>query len=84
MSDILAKKIKNELGNMEALQLTIPIGRLAEFKSVLNRALNTWDTAPSEWKELADILEHGIALQDYYAQGVAKNVPGAKRNKHGV
>jgi len=36
------------------------------FKTLVNRGLNTWDEAPPELKEFADILIHGKALQDYY------------------
>ena len=78
MSDITVRKQKNELGNTAAIQITIPIERVTEFKAILNRALNTWQDAPPEWKELSDILEHGQMLQDYYFQILYK------KNKHGV
>ena len=32
---------------------------------LLNRALNTWDTAPNEFKALADYVIHGRPLQNY-------------------
>ncbi len=35
------------------------------FQALLARALNTWPDCPNEWKELADYIEYGEALQDY-------------------
>ena len=35
------------------------------FKLMVRRALNTWDDAPQELKELGDMLDHGKILQDY-------------------
>lgn len=41
-------------------------GHLEAFKTLVNRGMNTWDEAPPELKEFADILIHGEVLQDYY------------------
>lgn len=35
------------------------------FQQLLNRALNTWEDAPADWKELSDKMEHGKVLQNY-------------------
>ncbi len=60
--------IKYKLDN-EQLILAIPSGpSLDAFEKILNRALNCWPDAPSEWKHLIDILMHGKPLQDYYEQ----------------
>ena len=83
MSDIVVRKRKNELGNTSEIQITLPVERVTEFKTILNRALNTWADAPPEWKELSDILEHGQMLQDYYIQ-TAYATQRLQRNKHGV
>lgn len=50
------------------LLLAIPISRITEFQTILNRALNCWSEAKPEWKHLADIVQHGKPLVDYYAQ----------------
>jgi len=39
---------------------------ITSFKTILNRALNCWPDAPPEWKDLADRLEFGKPLQNYY------------------
>ena len=75
--------MKNELGNMSAIQITIPTERIVEFRTILSRALNTWAEAPFEWKELSDIFEHGYPLQDYLTQQV-NLVTQFTKNKHGV
>ena len=80
MSDIVACRLKDGTGKVIALQLTIPFDRYNEFQTILNRALNTWDTAPAEWKELSDVLNHGNTLQNYYVHDTLMN----KKNKHGV
>ena len=58
-------------------KLTAPIGTIGHqilildhesfesFKTLLNRALNTWDDAPPELKALADTIIYGQQLQDY-------------------
>lgn len=38
------------------------------FKEMVARACNVWPDAPDCIKEFHDILIHGHALQDYYAQ----------------
>lgn len=57
---------KDVAGNTVAVILEIPENHLPGFKLILNRALNTWPDAPPEWKHLADMLEYGHSLQNYY------------------
>lgn len=38
------------------------------LKQILARALNTWDNAPPEVKELHDVVVHGWVMQDYKGQ----------------
>lgn len=52
----------------ESILLRIPKEKQPEFTVILNRALNCWPECPPEWKHLADILQHGAPLQDYYSQ----------------
>lgn len=39
------------------------------FKTLVQRAMNTWPDAPAELKEFADLLLEGKILQDYKSQG---------------
>lgn len=52
----------------ESILLHVPIERKPELVHILNRALNCWPECPPEWKHLADILQHGAPLVDYYEQ----------------
>lgn len=52
----------------QSILLRIPKSRQPEFIVLLNRALNCFPEAKAEWKHLADILQHGAPLQDYYSQ----------------
>ena len=68
MNHMRIAQIKNLQGELEAFQLVIPVGtQLETFKTILARALNTWDKAPAEWKQLADVVIHGKSFQNYYA-----------------
>ena len=78
MSDIVARTHNDRNGTVTNLQLTIPVDRLDEFKTILNRALNTWAQSHSDWVELADILNNGMNLHTY--EVVKHNL----KNKHGV
>lgn len=63
MSDITYKTLEDG-----RFLLAIPPERKQELVTILNRALNCWPDCPPEWKHLADILQHGAALQNYYEQ----------------
>lgn len=52
----------------ESVLLRIPKAKQQELIKILNRALNCWPDCPPEWKHLADILQHGAPLQNYYEQ----------------
>ena len=49
-----------------AITILVPEKDLAIFKELIRRATNTWDSAPPEIKEFADMLIHGEPLQDYF------------------
>jgi hypothetical protein len=55
-------------GKLDQIQITLcDKEAIASFQELLFKALNTnWEKAPPEWKELADRIEHGKVLQDYY------------------
>jgi hypothetical protein len=38
---------------------------LKNFIALVNRALNVWDRAPAELKELGDMLTHGYVTQHH-------------------
>jgi hypothetical protein len=45
---------------------------LENFKKMVSRGMNTWDSAPAELKEFADLLIEGKILQDYSSFETAK------------
>ena len=52
--------------NKSRFTMELDAEAITSFKQVLNRALNCWPDAPPEWKDLADRLEFGKPLQNYY------------------
>ena len=50
---------------IQELHISVTLPSIPVFKQLLARALNTWDNAPAELKELGDIVEVGYPLQDY-------------------
>lgn len=44
------------------------------FAQMVSRALNTWDDAPPDLKQLGDMLSHGHVLQDYTGNHSMSNV----------
>lgn len=45
--------------------ITITDESVPEFKQLVQRALNCWDDAPKDLKELGDMLTHGKITQDH-------------------
>jgi hypothetical protein len=54
------------------IQIILTDDSKEHFTTAMNRALNCWPDAPPELKELADMLNHGKILQDYYSQDTSK------------
>lgn len=50
---------------VQVLHISVTLESIPGFLELLGRALNTWDNAPAELKELGDIAIHGYPLQDY-------------------
>lgn len=50
--------------------ITLSMGgaMLPAFKSLVQRAMNTWADAPPELKEFADLILDGKVQQDYHSQ----------------
>lgn len=57
--------LKDELKNPCGLQISLNELETKQFRQILNRALNTWEAAPADWKSVSDLLEHGRILQLY-------------------
>jgi len=47
------------------LHISITSESIPLFKQLIDRALNTWDSAPKEIKELGDMITHGRITQDH-------------------
>lgn len=58
-------KAEPEKNLAEAITLTITDDSLDNFKRLVDRALNCWDNAPKELKDLGDMLTHGRITQDH-------------------
>jgi hypothetical protein len=56
---------RNSLFKIDAAHISITEESMEDFIKLVNRALNTWDDAPKDLKELGDMLVHGKVLQDY-------------------
>lgn len=52
-------------GSIGELKISVTEESLPDFISLINRALNCWDTAPRELKELGDLITHGRVTQDH-------------------
>lgn len=66
MSNLYAHPSYGPNKKLDSLILNIPAEHIPHFLTILQRALNCWDAAPPEWKHLADMIQHGKPLQDYY------------------
>jgi len=62
---IKATVTRNNDNSIHRLVLEIDSVSLVTFHQALNKALNCWDTAPAELKELADCIAFGAPLQQY-------------------
>jgi hypothetical protein len=66
---IHAKPGRDNDGNLIHLNLSINQESLPNFLRLIDRALNCWDNAPQELKELGDMLTHGRITQDHSQSG---------------
>lgn len=62
--------VMNGVGTVTELQLTQTGTNLITL--AISKALNCWDQAPAELKELGDLLTHGRITQNYREQQFAK------------
>lgn len=62
---IHAKVTRNATDEIDVIHFSVTAESIENFKALMNRALNTWDNAPVELKELGDMVVQGKILQDY-------------------
>jgi hypothetical protein len=53
------------LGEIQEFKLSITQESIPQFKELVNRALNCWDRAPKDLKDLGDMLTHGRITQNH-------------------
>ena len=56
--------------NLDGIHLSITEDSIPVFMQLINRALNCWDWAPKEIKELGDLLTHDRITQDHTFQAM--------------
>lgn len=56
---------RNPKNEIDGIHISITADSLQNFHTLVNRALNCWDSAPAELKELGDMLTHGYITQKY-------------------
>lgn len=64
------------VGEPETLFITITEDQdksISNFKLLVDRALNAWDSAPKELKDLGDMLTHGRITQDHTLVKIASS-----------
>lgn len=52
-------------GSVGEIKLSITAESIPLFTALIDRALNCWDSAPAELKELGDMLTHGRITQNH-------------------
>lgn len=62
---IHARVSRNPANEIAEIHISVTQESLANFQQLVQRALNCWDSAPKELKELGDMLTHGYVTQDY-------------------
>ena len=50
---------------IDGIKISVTEDSLPAFEQLIHRALNCWDFAPKEIKELGDMLTHGRVTQDH-------------------
>ena len=56
---------RNDDNSVHLLRLEITEESLPLFKQMVDRAMNCWDSAPKDLKDMADMLTHGYITQDH-------------------
>lgn len=61
---------RNDNNSLQHLRIEVTEESLPNFEQLINRALNCWDSAPAELKELGDMLTHGRVTRDHTFQPI--------------
>lgn len=56
---------RNPDNTIAEIHLSVTADSLPNFQALVDKALNCWDSAPAELKELGDMLTHGRITQDH-------------------
>lgn len=56
---------RNPENQIAEIHISITAESLPGFIQLIDRALNCWDSAPKELKDLGDMLTHGYITQDH-------------------
>jgi hypothetical protein len=62
---IHARISRNPENEIAEIHISVTAESIPNFNQLVNRALNCWDSAPPELKELGDMLTHGHIPQKY-------------------
>ena len=65
---IHARVSRNPENEIDGIHISITADSRQNFNTLVNRALNCWDSAPAELKELGDMLTHGYITQTHTNQ----------------
>ena len=65
---IHARVSRNSENEIDGIHISITTDSIQNFNTLVNRALNCWDSAPAELKELGDMLTHGYITQPHIDQ----------------
>lgn len=65
---IHAKVTRNSENKLDGIHISITADSIQNFHTLVDRALNCWDSAPAELKELGDMLTHGYVTQTHTNQ----------------
>lgn len=62
---IHAQVTRNNDNSIHLLRIEVTEESLPDFISLINRALNCWDSAPKDLKDLGDLITHDRVTQDH-------------------
>jgi hypothetical protein len=62
---IFATLTRNQDNSPHFLRIEVTEESIKIFQALVQRALNCWDSAPKELKDLGDMLTHGYITQDH-------------------
>jgi len=65
---IHARVTRNPSEQLDGIHISVTAESIQNFIRLVDRALNCWDNAPKELKELGDMLTHSRITQDHSYQ----------------